>query len=96
MKKIVEKKRVTLTFTKIVLDDGYEFGDAYALLELLEGAYDTDGYFTRIVVYNEWGKRLEELGVLSGSSRGSYSCGKNFISFWDEVHLLVYGTPREK
>ena len=95
MKTRTDKKLVTLTFIRLVLDDGYEFGDVYELLELLEELHNSDGFFSRMVIYNEWGKKLEELGVASGSSRGSYSGGKNLIPFWDEVYLLVYGKPRD-
>lgn len=95
MKKITEKKRVTLTFTKLELDDGYVFSDAYELLELLEGANEVDGYFERLVVYDSKdAKKLEELGVLSGSSRGSYSKGKNHKKFWDDAYFAVYGKSR--
>lgn len=96
MKKITEKKRVTLTFTKILLDDGYVFDDAYELLELLETADEVDGYFERIILSNNWGKKLDEMGVLSRSSRGSYSKGKNHKDFWDKVFFTVYGKNRNE
>lgn len=85
MKKIIEKKRVTLTFTKLVLDDGYIFGDAYELLDLLETIGEVDGYFERVTVYNEWGKKLDEMKVLSKNSRGSYSAGVKFEEFYNDV-----------
>jgi hypothetical protein len=78
------------------LDDGYVFSDAYELLNLLKEADNVDGYFERLVVYDSKdAKKLEELGVLSGSARGSYSKGKNHKEFWDKAYLEVYGTPRD-
>lgn len=94
MKKIIEKKRVTLTFTKLKLDDGYIFSDAYDLLELLEQLEEVDGYFERLIVYNSAdAKKLEELGVLSRSPRGSYSEGKNCREFHSKVYATLY--PKE-
>jgi len=94
MKKITEKKRVTLTFTRLELDDGFIFGDAYDLLELLEQAEEVDGYFEHLLVYNsDEAKKLEELGVLSKSSRGSYSAGKNCREFHAKVYATLY--PKE-
>lgn len=86
MKIITEKKRVTMTYERLVLDDGYIFSDSWELYNLLEELKDTDGYFTAMVIYNdEWERKLEELGVASGSSRGSCSKGKNFYTFYNEV-----------
>jgi len=96
MKKIIEKKRVTLTFTKLELDDGYVFSDVYELLELLEGADEVDGYFETLVIYNSKdAHKLEELGVISENARHSYHKGKNHKEFWDKVYFEVYGKPRE-
>jgi len=96
MKKLIEKKRITHTYIKLILDDGYVFDDAYELLDLLEATYDVDGFFERVVIYEKWGKKLDEMGVLSRSSRGSYSAGKNHKKFWDEVYLTTYGKERNE
>lgn len=94
MKKITEKKRVTLTYTRLELDDGFVFSDAYDLLELLEQAEEVDGYFERLIVYNNAeAKKLEELGVISRSSRGSYSAGENCRDFHKTVYATLY--PKE-
>jgi hypothetical protein len=92
MKIITEKKRVTMIYERLVLDDGFIFSDIGELVELLEELRNCDGYFERVVIYNsEWERKLEELGVISTNSRGSAGSGKKFKSFYDEVYKIVNG-----
>jgi hypothetical protein len=86
MKIVTEKKRVTMTYERLVLDDGFIFSDVGELYNLLEELKETDGYFTFILInIDEWEKKLIELGVATKNSKGSCCKGKNFNTFYSKV-----------
>jgi hypothetical protein len=90
MKIITEKKRITVAYERLVLDDGFVFSDVWELIDLLQELDTCDGYFERVVIYNsEWEKKLEELGVISTNNQGSAGTGKKFREFVREIELLT-------
>ena len=90
MKIVTEKKRVTLKYHRLVMDDGYIFPNAYEIVELLESLDECDGFVTTIVIYNtEIEKKLLELGVTKKNTKGSCYQGINFKSFKEELFQLL-------
>jgi hypothetical protein len=86
MKIVTEKKRITVTYERLVLDDGFVFSDVGELCNLLEELRYSDGFFTFVNIYNdEWEKKLIELGVARKCTAGSFAKGENTQTFYEEV-----------
>jgi len=72
-KKLPDRYVTTTTITKQIEIEGIVFDATSKLCNLLEELESCDGYFERLNITGDVGKKLEKLGVASKSNRGSYS-----------------------